>query len=212
MGFVCFVFLLSSPCRYPASLIQDLCYSSKNQALGYSRVVDGTGGRHSTAICSKHRDVACAHTFISVVVGGLPQVVIAEWMVTRSIYFHSDVASGLVRQQGRRSHLQSQQGHWASITKAQACLSLDTQEPGGFSFKVKALRPTLAVFSSSLNSHTSLITEIEINSILRHLIINVTMCTFFIRQVSTSLPWNRNCIQTKQPNPTSALLSWFWLG
>lgn len=93
------------------------------QRLGYSREVDGAGGGHGTAVCGKHRDVACALAFVAVVVEGLQKVVMVEWVVTTGIYSAPDELSSLVRQHVPHGHLQSQQGHWARATKAQARLS-----------------------------------------------------------------------------------------
>lgn len=70
----------------------------KYQPLGYSREVDGAGGGHSTAICSEHRDVACAFTFIVAVGEKLREVIMVDWMVTTGIYFASDTLSSLVTQ------------------------------------------------------------------------------------------------------------------
>lgn len=69
----------------------------KYQAPGYSRIVDGAGGRHSTAICSEHRDVACASTFV-VAVDELPEVIMLKWMVPTGIYLASDTLSSPVGQ------------------------------------------------------------------------------------------------------------------
>lgn len=104
-----FAFLVSSPCSCPVTLTCGLCDSCP--ALGYSRVVDGAGGRHSAAVCSQHGDVACAHTSVFVIVQGLQQVVVADWVVTTRVYALPHKLSKLLRQQGPQRHLQAQQGH-----------------------------------------------------------------------------------------------------
>lgn len=78
---------------------------------GYSRVVDGAGGRHGAAVCSEHRDVARAHAPVLVLVEGLQQAVVAQWVITTLIYPLPDRLSKLVRQQGPHRYLPAQQGH-----------------------------------------------------------------------------------------------------
>lgn len=113
-----FAFLVNSSCRYPVNLTRGLWHNY--QPPGYSRVVDGAGGGHGTAICSKHRDVTCALAFVSVAVDGLQQVVMGKWVVTTGIYSMSGKLSKLVRQHGPHSLLQWHQGHIAWVTKGQA--------------------------------------------------------------------------------------------